>query len=525
MRRANLSKHLYGLFIFIFVICLFPVFPLAANGAVTIIEYPIPTSKSLPNGITSGPDGAIWFIEYSANQIGRIDPTTHAITEYAIPTPNSGASQSITRGSDGALWFTEGAGMGDGVGANQIGRIDPTTHLITEYAIPTPSSGAALITSGPDGALWFTEQCNQIGRIDPTTHAITEYAVPTPGSDPWGITAGPDGALWFTEASANQIGRIDPRTHEITEFYITDSPPGQIMSGPDGALWFDLHKANQIARFDITTQAVTEYTVPSKNSNPNTPTLGPDGALWFTELYTDKIGRIDPTTHAITEYAVPTAKSYPAGMTLGPDGALWFTEAYGNKIGRLVLASAPGAPTNVKATPTGVGQATVNCTAPSVTGGSSLTYTATSKPGGLIGTGPSPITVKGLNNDTAYTFTVTATNKAGLSATSKASNKITTWAVPGQPSITSLTAGNDQVTVKFTAPKSSGGTPITGYTVTAYNAGVVAAGSTDEEAGSASVVPHTVDNLQNGTKYTFTVTATNAVGSTTSKPSKPITIE
>jgi hypothetical protein len=32
MRRENLSKHLYGLFIFIGVICLLPVFPLAANA-------------------------------------------------------------------------------------------------------------------------------------------------------------------------------------------------------------------------------------------------------------------------------------------------------------------------------------------------------------------------------------------------------------------------------------------------------------------------------------------------------------
>ena len=76
--------------------------------AAKIHEYPIPTSGSLPNGITSGPDGALWFLEYSANQIGRIDPKTHVITEYAIPTPNSGAFTSITSGPDGALWFTEG---------------------------------------------------------------------------------------------------------------------------------------------------------------------------------------------------------------------------------------------------------------------------------------------------------------------------------------------------------------------------------------------------------------------------------
>ena len=36
--------------------------------------------------------------------------------------------------------------------------------------------------------------------INPTTHAITEFPIPT-AARPWpnGITAGPDGNLWFTE--------------------------------------------------------------------------------------------------------------------------------------------------------------------------------------------------------------------------------------------------------------------------------------------------------------------------------------
>jgi hypothetical protein len=169
----------------------------------------------------------------------------------------------------------------------------------------------------------------------------------------------------------------------------------------------------------------------------------------------------------------------------------------------------------------------VTFTAPTVTGGSSLTYTVTSSPGGLTGTGPSPVTVNGLDNDTAYTFIVTATNESGLSTNSKASNRITTWAVPGKPTITSLNAGDSQVTVGFKAP-SNGGSAITGYTVTALTAANSPAG-TDMQANS-TLLSHTVDRLTNWTPYTFTVTATNAVGtglpsshshSVTPEPSSP----
>ena len=72
-------------------------------------------------------------------------------------------------------------------------------------------------------------------------------------------------------------------------------------------------------------------------------------------------------------------------------------------------------------------QATVNFTPPTSNGGAPITgYTVTSNPGGFTGTGAtSPITVVGLTNGVAYTFTVTATNSAGTGPSSAASNSIT----------------------------------------------------------------------------------------------------
>jgi len=69
--------------------------------------------------------------------------------------------------------------------------------------------------------------------------------------------------------------------------------------------------------------------------------------------------------------------------------------------------------------------ASVTFTAPGVYAGS--TFTATSSPGGLTGTSAtSPITISGLSEQTAYTFTVTATNATGTSGPSAASNSVTT---------------------------------------------------------------------------------------------------
>jgi uncharacterized protein (TIGR02145 family) len=88
----------------------------------------------------------------------------------------------------------------------------------------------------------------------------------------------------------------------------------------------------------------------------------------------------------------------------------------------------PGAPTIGTAT-AGNAQASVPFTAPASNGGSIiLSYTATSSPGSITGTltqaGSGTITVNGLTNGTAYTFTVTATNATGTGAASGISNSV-----------------------------------------------------------------------------------------------------
>ncbi|MBK7743709.1 MAG: fibronectin type III domain-containing protein [Betaproteobacteria bacterium] len=172
-------------------------------------------------------------------------------------------------------------------------------------------------------------------------------------------------------------------------------------------------------------------------------------------------------------------------------------------------ATVPGAPTAVTAT-RGNGQVTVGFTAPASDGGSAITsYTATSNPGNFTGNCTAPcasITVSGLTNGTAYTFTVTATNAVGSGPASAASAAVTPATVPGAPTAVTATRGNGQVTVGFTAPASDGGSAITSYTATS-NPGNFTGNCT---APCASI---TVMGLANGTAYTFTVTATNAVGS------------
>ena len=313
----------------------------AARGQV-ITEYPIPTARSGPVAIAPGPDGNLWFVEASANKIGRIT-TAGVVSEFPVPTASS-SPFGIAAGPDGNLWFTEASG-------NQIGRIT-TVGIITEFAVPTAASGLRGITAGPDGNLWFVESAvSKIGRIT-TAGAVTEFPLPTSRTSPfpWQIAAGPDRNLWFTENLANRIGRIGI-AGMVTEFPVpgANSEPFGIASAPDGNLWFTEQFENQIGRI-TPAGVITEFAVPTANSGPHGIAAGPDGKLWFIESRANKIGRIT-TAGAVTEFRVPTAGSLPYDIAAGPDGNLWFTESGGNKIGRITTSGSTPTPTATSTPP------------------------------------------------------------------------------------------------------------------------------------------------------------------------------
>jgi hypothetical protein len=198
--------------------------------------------------------------------------------------------------------------------------------------------------------------------------------------------------------------------------------------------------------------------------------------------------------------------------------------AAGKKSGRKSQASndflEPKAPTSVAATnvPSGRaynnGRADVTFTLPADSP-AATSYTVTSSPGGYTGTGSaSPISVTGLQSNTAYTFTVVATNAVGNSPASAASSSITATTVPATPSAPSASSPNaDQDVVSWSAP-ANGGSAITDYVWT----------SSDGKTGSTGTGTSVTVAQEAGTAQTYTVYATNANGnSATSAASGSVT--
>ncbi len=336
-----MRKHLHLPFLAMLVLVLSLATGTATAIAGQIEEFEVPGAKSfLESGITSGPDGAVWFTFANGNVsfIGKLTPSGQ-VASFPLP-PGSTYIEGIAPGPDGEMWITASNG-----GTSHV--IEKITQAggVTEFAVPSTSYPGRIV-SGPDGNLWFTDLGGEDVSRMTTEGQITEFPVPTTNGTPDAITVGPDRNVWFTETHGNKIARITP-DGQITEFPLLPAPrnegPRGITSSPDGKIWFTEFGREALASLSVD-GTLTEFALPSASREQESITADRSGDLWFTEGDHEVIGMMTPKGR-LTEFLLPRY-SRPRGITLGSDGNIWFpvNGEDGPRVDRIQPSSPPPVP-------------------------------------------------------------------------------------------------------------------------------------------------------------------------------------
>lgn len=478
-----------------------------------------------PANVAISPDGTFGYVaNYRDSFLTHFWPAGNATLE---PIPITGGAYDVDISPDGSFAYT--------TGHSGLQRIRSSDRTVTAMIPSTGQFAPGAIAFSRDGSfayvasnvLFGPSALMRVSTSDNSMRTVIDYGTDAGVRD---IKVSPDGANTYilarTSDGTPMVQRLRTSDGAVTgTTYIRPEPgsrafPERIAISPDGSTalaTLSIGLAGAVVR--IRTQDLTETARYGAGASPRDVLFAPNGLhAYVSDMVNGAVHKIRMSDGA-TVASIPTEGMSPDGMALMRSGASLYVANNGSDNVAVIPTATPGAPQSVTAKP-GNASAAVSWSAPADPGDTSITgYTVVASPGGAqcqtpAGASPVPTScvVQGLNNGTAYTFTVTARNAAGQGTTSTATAAVTPTApksLPTAPTNVKGTPGVNQIAVTWTAPVSDGGQALTRYQVLAYQGATLAKTCFPAPLTGTSCV---LAGLTNGVAYSVQVRAANTSG-------------
>ncbi len=198
------------------------------SEAIEIHELPSDAADANLNTATFDGDGVLWFTG-QRGVYGRIEPGRDL---EVFDAPGGAGPYGITTTPDGDVYYASLAG-------SHVARIDTDSGEATRIDPPTPGQGARRVWSDSDGQIWVSEwNAGKLGRYDADDGSWEEWDLPGDNPMAYAVYIDDRDIVWVTDFGANAFQRFDPATERFTTFELP-SPGANVrqLLGRPGELW------------------------------------------------------------------------------------------------------------------------------------------------------------------------------------------------------------------------------------------------------------------------------------------------
>ncbi len=212
-----------------------------AADTLEVTVYPLPAGSANANLNTAAFDasGVLWFTGQNG-VYGRLEPAAGQLEVWE--SPGGRGPYGVTSTPDGTIYYASLAG-------SHIARIDPASGEATVLEPPTANQGARRVWSDSSGRIWVSEwNAGQLAVYDPEAESWREWPLPGDNPQAYAVYVDESDIIWVSDFGANAIHSFDPESESFSSYPLPSANASvrQIL-GRLGEVWLPFSGTDELA--------------------------------------------------------------------------------------------------------------------------------------------------------------------------------------------------------------------------------------------------------------------------------------
>ena len=313
--------------------------------------YDLPRWDAAPHDVVFDAQGNVWYSDFESQFIGKLDPKTGKVVEYAVPQARLGqvaeGGLQIDIDKEGRLYYGNMFQM-------QIARFDPKTEKWETFKSPIPESqlGDGHVTmidpafQQVDGKIWAnvasgSGEAGGSWHIDLSKNEWTHVTYPegSPAARAYDVVANANNDMYGFNQTNNKMWKTDGKTMKTVWYDFPKGASGCRRGHLDsqGRVWCGDFNGNGLGMFDPKTEKITVWKAPTEWTRPYDAQFDDKRYAWTAGMDNDLALRFDSQTNEFTEYLLPheTNVRHVEVQKTGTFSSMWLPDQHGATITRV----------------------------------------------------------------------------------------------------------------------------------------------------------------------------------------------